>query len=87
MTIHVIVAKNPDKLSPLINSEYPDANLKIDDNVWLVNANMTAKELSDSIKVSAGENGSAFIAPISAYYGRMPTNVWEWIKLKWEQQP
>ena len=45
----------------------------------------TSKELSDLLKISDGTNGPAIVAAISSYFGRAPTDIWEWVSANWDQ--
>ncbi len=44
----------------------------------------TSKELSDILGITDGSAGTGVIAAISSYYGRAPTNIWDWVKSRWE---
>lgn len=58
---------------------------------WLINFNGTTIELSNHIGLTGQEKespsfiGSAIIVPVSGYYGRGPTDMWEWLKVRMEQ--
>ena len=54
-------------------------------NSLLVHYSGTTKELSDKIGLSSGENGTGVIVSFSSYYGRAPTDIWEWIKSRLER--
>lgn len=51
----------------------------------LVHYSGTTKELSDKLGISTGENGTGIIVSFSSYYGRAPTDIWEWIKSRLER--
>lgn len=61
------------------------------DRGWLIKFDGTSVELSNHIGLTGqpqGETsplGSAIIVPVSAYYGRGPTDMWEWLKTRLEQ--
>ena len=61
------------------------------DRGWLIKFDGTSVELSKHIGLTGqaeGETspiGSAIIVPVSAYYGRGPTDMWEWLKTRLEQ--
>lgn len=61
------------------------------DRGWLIKFDGTSIELSNHIGLTgqaqgeASSIGSAIIVPFSAYYGRGPTDMWEWIKTRLEQ--
>lgn len=61
------------------------------DRGWLIKFDGTTVELSDHIGLTGqtqgvpSQLGSAIIVPVSGYYGRGPTDMWEWIKTRLEQ--
>jgi hypothetical protein len=61
------------------------------DRGWLIKFEGTTVELSNKIGVTGQEKGSpspvgsAIISPITGYYGRGPTEMWEWLKTRFEQ--
>lgn len=85
MTIFAVFrAQKPELLGSAIAREFPDDYLQISDDQWLISADMTPKEVSDKVGITGGDNGSAIIFSMRGYYGRAPTDVWEWIKVKAE---
>ena len=58
---------------------------------WLIKFDGTSVELSNHIGLTGrkqGETsliGSAIIIPVSGYYGRGPTDMWEWLKTRLER--
>ncbi len=58
---------------------------------WLIQFDGTTKELSDKLTITGQKPGEpspvgpAIIAPISGYYGRGPTDMWEWLKIRFER--
>lgn len=88
MTIFVVMSvTETSELASRIATTFPNDYLQITSGQWLVSADMTAKELSDRLDVSKGIGGKTLVAAISSYYGRHSTNVWEWIRVKWEGGP
>jgi hypothetical protein len=67
--------------------------LVVTDTQWLISAQGTVTEISAKIGVydpntpTAQWIGNAIIFATSAYSGRAPTSVWDWIKSKLEAQP
>lgn len=61
------------------------------DRGWLIKYEGTSVELSNHIGLTGQEQGqpspmgSAIIVPVSGYYGRGPTDMWEWLKTRLEQ--
>jgi len=58
---------------------------------WLIEFGGTTVELSEKLGITGqakGEPvilGSAIIVPITGYYGRGPTDMWEWLKTRVEK--
>lgn len=69
------------------SDRYPLQN----DRGWLIKFDGTSIELSNHIGITGQEPGvsspigSAIIVPISTYYGRGPSDMWEWLKIRFEQ--
>ena len=57
---------------------------------WLIKFDGTTVELSNQIGVTGQEKGapaplgSVFFTTVSGYYGRGPTDMWEWLKTRLE---
>lgn len=91
MTIFAILLPSPQpKLAEAIVAAYPNNYLKITDTQWLVSGGGTVIEVTAKIGVYDPKqpdnpvSGSAIVISMSAYYGRAPTPVWDWIKAKLE---
>lgn len=88
MAVFVIFrATNPDAVRAAITEKFADEFIELQSDEWLVSASVTAKELSDTLGITGGKSaslGSAIVAKIGAYYGRAPTDVWDFIKTKSE---
>lgn len=58
---------------------------------WLIRYDGTTVELSNHLTLTGqpkGEKspvGSALIVPVTSYFGRGPTDMWEWIKTRMEK--
>ncbi len=76
----------PDRMRSAIDSSFPSDNLYLGHNEWLVSSSGTAKDVSDKLGISDNERdtGSAIVFRMENYYGRAPSNIWEWIKTKAE---
>lgn len=61
------------------------------DRGWLISFEGTTVELSNHIGLTGqpqGETspiGSAIVIPVTAYYGRGPSDMWEWLKTRLEK--
>ena len=62
----------------------------IDGKTWFLKYDGTTVELSNFLEITGqpkGESspiGSVVIIPIAAYYGRGPSDMWEWLKIRLE---
>jgi hypothetical protein len=89
MAIFAIIAQpssGPDNLESAIARAYKDNFLQLGAGNWLVADSVTSKEVSDKLGVTDGKNGSAVVIEVASYYGRASTNIWSWVKNKWEAQ-
>ncbi|GAA0568450.1 hypothetical protein [Caenispirillum bisanense] len=87
MAVFLIVgvrADQGDQLDSAIAKTYQKDHLRLTADSWLVADDCTAKELSDKLGITSGKSGSAVVTKIGSYYGRAPTNIWDWVKTKWE---
>jgi hypothetical protein len=87
MSIFAIISQSggqPAQLESAIAQAYKDDFLAIGPGNWLIASEGTAKEVSDKLGISTGKVGSALVIEFAAYYGRANTNIWAWIKNKWE---
>ena len=75
---------NEAKLPSAISAAFPNDNLLISNNVWLVASPEPILEVSKKIGVADGTNGAAVITEVAGYQGRANPNIWNWIKSKWE---
>jgi len=61
------------------------------DSGWLIHFSGTTIELTNHLGITGQEHGepspvgSAMVVPITNYYGRGPTDMWEWLKIRMEQ--
>ncbi len=91
MTIFIVCrVQDPVKMKKSIQDNFPNDHIYLEHNEWLISTNGTAKELSDKLGITnivAGIPtivGTAIIFSVENYFGRAPTNIWEWIKTKAE---
>jgi len=63
---------------------YPNNHLDLDD-AWLISATGTAKDVSDRLGLSTENTWSGIIFKMDNYYGRAPSDLWDWIKDKAEK--
>lgn len=61
------------------------------DSGWLIKYDGTTVELCDFLEITGQEPGksspigSTMVVPITTYYGRGPSDMWEWLKVRLEQ--
>jgi hypothetical protein len=76
---------DPAKMQSALQNAFPNDHLKIADDEWLVSAVGTARDISERLLVTPpGDTGPAIIFSMANYFGRAPTEVWDWIKTKAE---
>lgn len=92
MAIFAIIAVpggNTANLPQAIARAYPEDFLQLSDGAWLVAAEGPARSVSDRIGITdpgpgGGREGNAVVIGIADYHGWAGSNVWSWIKAKWE---
>jgi hypothetical protein len=93
MYIAVPLTASSDALNSAVEAHISDIDrYKLQENRgWLIKFEGTTVELSNKIGLTGQGKGepspvrSAIIAPIGGYYGRGPTDMWEWLKIRFEQ--
>lgn len=76
-----------DQLSNAVKAAYPDDVYVLGNGAWIVSDSVTARDVSDKIGISEGDNGSAIVVEVASYFGRANPSIWSWMKAKWEQSP
>ena len=91
MTIFTVLMPTPQpNLAANIKQIFPKDHLPLNDTQWLISTTGTAVELVaklgiyDATQPQKPPTGIALVFSISAYYGRGPTSVWDWINAKLE---
>lgn len=51
---------------------------------FFVSYSGTSQELSNTIGISDGSSGTGVVVAVSSYFGRAPTNIWDWVQSRWE---
>lgn len=77
----VIATEAPEPVKAALKSALLD-HIEVAQNVWLVAGNGIAKDISDQLGITQGQNGTGFVFAISGYYGYASNAVWEWLALK-----
>jgi hypothetical protein len=83
MIIYAVLtpAENP-QLEAVLGLQFPDNYLKIGPGQYLVAGKGTAIEVSNSLGITDGTNGTGIVLSTSSYYGRAGNNIWEWMRIK-----
>lgn len=91
MALFAVLMPSPQqKIAETIKSTFPQDHLALNDTQWLVSTTGTVVELTaklgiyDATQPQKASTGNAVIVAVSAYFGRGPTSVWDWIKAKLE---
>jgi hypothetical protein len=94
MTIFAILLPTAQPaIAERITTAFQTDALRISDTQWLVSASGTAAEIAarlgivDLANPQAPTLGTGIVFSTSGYFGRAPTNIWEWIKAKLESPP
>jgi hypothetical protein len=85
MTLLVIIPTDPDpiEIEAEIAKVLPNDSYRLPQGEWVVRYSGTTQELSNALLITDGSSENAVIFAISAYFGRAPTNIWEWVKTRW----
>lgn len=78
----MLVAKNPNDFKAAVVANFPQDHIQVEPNAWLINTpeGQTSKEIWDRL---VGEKmPTGMVVAFIGYYGREPSNVWEWIAAK-----
>jgi hypothetical protein len=94
MTIFAVLMPTPQpQLVERIRSAYNSNYYQLNDTQWLISSSGTAIDLTTKLGIADPQNlnaqptGIAIVFATSAYYGRAPQPVWDWIKSKLESHP
>ena len=81
----VFNVSRPVEVAGAINARFPNDHLPLEGGVWLVaGQSLTTRDVGDAIGISGGQNGNEIINPMEAYWGRAPSDIWEWVGQKRE---
>jgi len=94
MTIFAILMPSTQpNLAARIRQAFPQDHLSVNDTQWLISTTGTAENLSSKLGIYNPANpsepftGNAIVFATSSYFGRAPSNIWDWIKVKLESSP
>lgn len=92
MSIFAVLSRQVNsKLEAEIKEKFPNDYYKLSDNQWLLCAGGTSIDISKTLgiadpdKKEAGVMGTALVFAVSSYYGFETTDLWDWLKVKWEK--
>lgn len=83
---------NADRIGEAVRARIPEVDrYELQSRAgWFVKFSGTTVELSNAIGISGQEKGvtstlgSALVTSLLSYYGRGPTDMWEWLKTRFE---
>lgn len=82
----VIPTAKQETLDHSINTKFATNSKKLPRGEWLVSFSGTAQELSDHLGITPdGSGGHGVVVAVTTYYGHAPTDIWEWIKTRWQK--
>ncbi|MCK1706135.1 hypothetical protein IVA86_33220 [Bradyrhizobium sp. 146] len=93
MPIFVLLPQNEaaqGQLRAAVLREFPDAHKPIANQNWLVAGKGTAQDISAKLGIThpkdaaAPSIGTVMVLEVGSYYGRAPSDIWDWVKAKWE---
>lgn len=91
MTIFAILMPSPQpNLARVIATKFPNDSFQVGETQWLVSTNSTVIDLCATLEIydvkepNKVQSGNAIVFAISSYFGRAPSTVWDWIKVKLE---
>jgi len=82
----VIPTATGQEVATSVQTKFPDKHFKLPRGEFLVSFAGTSKQLSDELGISDGTGGTGVVASLSGYFGRAPTDVWEWITQHWTSE-
>jgi hypothetical protein len=85
MAVFAIIPTNGETnlLDQAIEKDFAGESLKLPHGEWFVRFSGTSQELTDKLKISNKEVGSAVVLAISGYDGYARNNIWEWLESRW----
>jgi hypothetical protein len=69
-------------LQAALNTHFPENYLKVGLGQYIVASKSTVVDVSNTLGITQGINGTGIIVAVSAYYGRTDQNIWEWMRVK-----
>ncbi|OSQ33573.1 hypothetical protein [Thalassospira sp. MCCC 1A01428] len=90
MAVFNIVATTDTNIAELekaIEKCYDETDrLRVNDLYWLVSDNKSSVDVAKKIGIVSSDRvvPPAIVTKVDTYYGRAPSNIWEWMKVKIE---
>ena len=87
MIFTVIVTREaaPGALKQLLDTRFSGDHILVTKDTWLVSGKGPAQNMSDQLGISDGSVANGVVASMGSYFGRAPSNIWDWIKAKLEE--
>jgi hypothetical protein len=86
----ILMPSTQPQLAEAIKKTFANDHLQIADTQWLVSTSGTVTDLCAKLGIYDPKNpnkpatGNAVVFAVSSYFGRAPTTVWDWLKVKLE---
>jgi hypothetical protein len=94
MAIFAILMQVPQPgVTAVIKEKFPNDHYVFSDTHWFISTTGTVTDLSaklgifDQKEPAKPPTGNAVVVAVSAYFGRGPQTVWDWLKAKLEAPP
>ncbi len=75
----IVAVSDPNKVAAVIAEKFPNNFLSLTPEEWLISADGTAQELSSTLGLTDGVNGSGVVLSFPTYFGRSQPQTREWI--------
>jgi hypothetical protein len=83
MSLFAVLATTDDpRIAAALGSVYPADFLRVGPGQYLLSAKGTAIDVSNTLGISNGTNGTGIVISIAGYFGHAATNIWEWLRVK-----
>ena len=80
MRLFVVVCENPNpRIDAAVRRHFPKDHLALSFNAWLVGGQTTAQEVSQTLGIFDGTNGTGLVIGVASYYGRASKRTRNWI--------
>jgi len=87
MSIFAVIAPTDNsKLGPVIETQFANKQIQVWAGQWLISTEGTTQQISETLGINGGINGSGIVLSIVSYWGRANPGIWEWLKSQQESK-